>query len=311
MKTDYHFHPNLHAKNPEKRLRRIWDAITTSGLDAIICTEHAYKNAPDAYRRLIATKPTNAQAHIYPGVELITNEGKGIEIIAFAEHDWYDDHPLLLKPFAMNLSEMLTYLQDSDLQWFVPHPFLPGNPLKRLFPDEGSMLDFLSQVPAFEMQNGCYLLLEKFFEYMPWTWLHNVEKKLRDSVQLSQSLVKNGEHAFYAIGSDAHHPRDLGFYVDITTSKPQPNRTEAFQVLITNKTIDAVHVPSQCFSLRHLLYTGWTTFSESCMKREWHRYAYQHEVFEIEPAAQHDLTTTRSLVLDGMPEYSQVDAREA
>ena len=109
MKADYHFHPNLHAKNPEKRLQRIWDAIIANELDAIICTEHAYKNAPDAYRRLIATKPANAKTYIFPGIELITNEGKGIEIIAFTENDWYDDHPLLLKPFAMNLSETSLY----------------------------------------------------------------------------------------------------------------------------------------------------------------------------------------------------------
>lgn len=93
MKTDYHFHPNLQAKNPEKRLRHIWDAITANRLDAIICTEHAYKNAPNAYRRLVAAKPENARTHIFPGAELITNEGKGIEIIAFAENDWYDHHP--------------------------------------------------------------------------------------------------------------------------------------------------------------------------------------------------------------------------
>lgn len=310
MKADYHFHPNLHAKNPDKRICSIWDAIIENDLDAVICTEHAYKNAPDAYRKLIAAKPFNSKTHIYPGVELITNEGKGIEIIAFAKEDWYDDHPLILEPFAMNFSEMISYLQKSQLQWFIPHPFLPGNPLKKLFHDEDKMLSFLKQVPAFEMQNGCYLLLEKLFRYLPWSWLHKVELKLRNSVQLSPSLAQ-GNHNFFAIGSDAHHPQDIGLYVDIPTTKQQPNRKEAFLALITNKTIDNVHIPSQCFSLRHLLYTCWTTYSEWCMKREWHRYAYQHEAFEIEPAAQRDITTTHSLALDGMPRYSQADAEGA
>lgn len=311
MKADYHFHPNLHAKNPEKRLPRIWDAIIANDLDAVICTEHTYKNAPDTYRRLIAAKPAHAKTHIYPGVELITNEGKGIEVIAFAEADWYNDHPLIIEPFAMNLTEMISYLEDSDLQWFIPHPFLMGNPLKKLFPSEAQLMAFLQEIPAFEIQNGCYILLEKFFRSLPWAWPHNVEEKLRHSVQLSPSFAQGGNYNFFAVGSDAHHPQDIGFYVDIPTANQNLSRSEAFHALITNKSIDTVHIPARCFSLKHLLYTGWTTFSESCMKREWRRYEYQHEAFEVEPASQRDLTTTHSLILDGMPEYSQADAGEA
>lgn len=280
MKADYHFHPNLHAKQPEKRLRELWDAISANDLGAIICTEHAYKNAPTAYRQLVHAQPSNATTHVFPGAELITKDGKGIEIIAFAEDDWYDEHPLILEPLTMSLAEMIAYLEASNLHWFIPHPFLRGNPLRRLFPDEDQMSDFLKRVPAIEIRNGCYLLLEKFFCSIPWSLLKNCESgKLCESVQLTSSMIPCGKYDFLAVGSDAHHPRDIGFSVDIPTHGNRPTREEAFRALVTNKTIDVVHIPPQCFSLRHLIYTGWTAFSEACMKREWKRYEYQHAAF--------------------------------
>ena len=311
MRADYHFHPNLQAKRPEKRLQLIWDALQTQRLDAVICAEHTYKNAPSAYRKLMGAKPKSARTHVFPGAELISCEGKGIEIIAFAEGDWYDDHPLILQPLTMCFADMVTYLEQSNLYWFIPHPFLLGNPLKRLFPSSKKMLDFLKHVPAFEAQNGCYLLLERFYRSLPWHWFSDTQAtRFHNSVHLTTSLLPNGEHQFLAIGSDAHHPRDIGFCVDIPT-RGIYDRSKAFHMLVTNTAVDNVYVPSQTLSLRHLLYTAWTTYSESCMKREWRRYEYQHRAFEVEPILQSSTTTTPLSVLGDMQGCSPVDAAEA
>jgi len=312
MKADYHFHPNLHAKKPEKRLQSLWKAIMSSGLDAIICTEHTYKNAPVSYRQFVQAKPADAKTHVFPGAELISKEGKGIEIIAFAEEDWYDNHPLILQPLTMSFSEMVAYLEQSELHWFIPHPFLLGNPLKRLCPSTEKMLDFLNSVPALEVQNGCYLLLEKLYRTLPWQWFREKQAvKFRSSVQLPPSLIPRGNHQFLAVGSDAHHPRDIGFHVDIPTQRNVTKRSEVFHALTTNTSVDNVYIPPQTLSIRHLLYTAWTTFSEACMKREWRRYEYQHQVFEVAPALQDGTTTKHLSALDDTQGRSQISAREA
>lgn len=293
MKADYHFHPNLHAKMPEKRLKRIWEALKSQDIDAIVCSEHVYKNAPDAYRQLLGAKPHDAKTHVFPGAELITKEGKGIEIIAFAEHDWYDDHPKLLEPLTMSFKEMVDYLEASDLQWFIPHPFLLGNPLKKLYPGHEGLMEFLRTVPAYEIQNGCYLLLEEFYRMLPIRWFsHTQAAKFRDSVLLPPHRVPDGKHRFIAVGSDAHHPRDIGFCVDIPTEKPVTDRSEAFRFLTNNTAVENIHIPFQAFSLRHLMYTGWTTFSESCMKREWRRNEYRNRVLSATANMRSYATTT-------------------
>ena len=279
MKADYHFHPNLHAKKPEKRLERIWEAISKHQLNAIICTEHVYKNAPDAYRRLVESKPADAKAHIFPGAELITRDGKGIEVIAFAEEDWYDEHPKLLEPFAFTLSEILGYLEKTDLHYFIPHPFLPGNPLRQFYPEKNAMNGFLRSLPAFEVSNGCYLLLEYFLDCIRFKKIANA---LRQSVQIRLSGISEREraHRFIAVGSDAHHPRDMGFCVEIPSAKGI-GRHDAFSLITSNCDVRMIHIPKQALSLRHLLYTCWTTFSEYWMKREWRRYGYHHTSFSF------------------------------
>lgn len=288
MKIDYHFHPNLQAKCPDKRLGRLWDAIREHKIDAIICTEHVYKNAPDAYRRFIQAKPGDIDTCVFPGAELITKEGKGIEVIAFAEHNWYAEHPLLLQPLTLSLDEMIAYLQQSNLYWYIPHPFLIGNPLKKKYATEEAMQAFLASVPGVEMHNGCYLMLEEFYRKLPLALFHTHQaEKFRTSVQLSS--VPGDGHAFLAVGSDAHHPRDVGFCLEVEGDASELSRTDLFEFMITNKQFQSVRIPQATFSLMHLLYTGWTTFSEYCMKREWRRYQNQHAAFTT-------LTTTHPLV---------------
>lgn len=281
MRVDYHFHPNLLSKNPERRLRALWRSIEHHQLDAMICTEHSYKNAPEAYRRVIAVKPAHARTHIFPGAELVTKEGKGIDIIAFAEHDWYDDHPILLQPFALSLEEMIAYLKQSDLHYFIPHPYLTANPLKKVFSSTEKMKNFLASVAGYEICNGCYLQLEKFLCMFPLNYFFkNLCRELHESAQPLAKQLPESPRQFLAVGSDAHHPRELGVCIDIPCEKPS-DRHCVFQTLIHNKTPATIHRHTHPFSLIRLLYMTWTAYSEGWMKKEWKRYDYHHTVFNL------------------------------
>ncbi len=279
MKADYHFHPNLHCKRPEKRLTLIWQAFQHHELDAVICTEHTYKNAPDAYRQLVHSKPEAASTHVFPGVELISREGKGIEIIAFAKEDWYDHHRQLLMPMTMGFGEIIDYLERSDLYWFIPHPFLIGNPLLRIFGNTNQLLNFLHYVPSIEVKNGCYEHLRSLIEALPLPIAIPLAIQLQKRSDLRFQLKDDHDYRFLAVGSDAHHPEDIGLHVDIPTQGNPICRESAFKILVTNCNVESIHLSPTSFSPRRLIHMCWTTFSESCMKREWRRYQNQHWAF--------------------------------
>ncbi len=279
MRVDYHFHPNLQGKNPLRRVRAVWSALERCKLDAVICTEHSFKNAPRAYRMLIEGKPAHARTHVYPGAELVTSDGghSGIDVIAFAEDDWYDRHPRLLEPFSMTLKEMVGYLEQSELSYFIPHPYLIKSPLMSVFQDDAEMRQFLASVPAFESFNGCYLGLEQACSLpvlrVP---LEKFSQKLRTSSDIRSRPLQTRQQ-FLAIGSDAHHPSDIGFSVEVACKRPR-SRHEAFESLTHNTDISTLHgtVPS-CTSAQ-LLRTGWTTLSEAWMRRGWRVMLYLRDL---------------------------------
>jgi len=295
MKVDYHFHPNLLGKNPAKRLNALWKAIEDLKFDAMVCTEHSFKSAPEAYRLLAASKPAHLHTQIFPGAELVTQEG--VDVIVFAEHDWYDEHPLLLKPFGLTLSETLRYLAQTDLTYFIPHPVLYHNPLKSLYREDAKMKEFLHEVPAVESFNGCYLGLDHLSKTSPVFKLGtHVFRRLSKSARVPTDVLKE-KKKFIAIGSDAHHPKDLGFAVEIPGALPH-SRTGMFQKITSNTDVSTLHYPKHQHPIVRLAYTIWTTFSEGWMRREWKRYTYQHsgfrDVTELELAPQPETFAVQS-----------------
>ncbi len=295
MRADYHFHPNLQGKSSARRLRALWKAIGRHRIDAIICTEHTFKNAPNAYRRMIAAKPDGSATHVFAGAELVTNDGMGIDVIAFADRDWYDDHPLLLEPFALSLREMITYLEATNLQYFIPHPYLIKNPLKDLFDSPGSMRAFLERVPGYEAFNGCYLGLERFlgFPLLRRLFLH-FRRQLRESARPPQEYLPPEPVQFIAVGSDAHHPSEIGLCVDVDCPDIHSARC-VFAALITNTDIRSLHYSRKPAGFLQLCRMAWTTFTESTMRRAWIIRRYLERTF-----GEKEIT----LATDIIPEHS-------
>jgi hypothetical protein len=267
MRVDYHLHPNLQAKSTARRLRALWSAIDTHRLDAVVCAEHTFKNAPNAYRQLKRSQPKDSRTHVFPGAELTTSDGWGIDVIAFADHDWYDQHPRLLEPFSMPLREMLSYLEQSDLQYFIPHPFIFKNPLQDLYGTDEEMKAFLQTVPAYEGFNACCLAIESVLRSRPLRKpCARVRANVRAHCQPKKELLPERSWQFIAVGSDAHHPGDVGFSVEIPCPAPR-SRIEAFRRITQNTDISRLHAPPMRGALGKMIRGTWTTASEGAIRR--------------------------------------------
>ncbi|MFA6039242.1 MAG: hypothetical protein WCV62_00745 [Candidatus Peribacteraceae bacterium] len=266
MKVDYHVHPNLPTRHPEKKLAKLWQAVERHRLDAFICAEHSFKDAPGAYRALVAAKPKHVRCQVFPGAELATSDGGGgVDVVAFAREDWYDEHPRLLEPFSMTLAETVRTLEASGLRWFIPHPTIMGTALRRQFPGQGEMREFLASVPAFEARNGTHLLIEHLCTHpLARPFLRGVRDRLRASAEPRLDLYFR-EHAFLAVGSDAHHPRDLGYCVEFPGRAA--GRRHVFERLTRNTDIQTLHLPAFSYALPRLLATAGTAFHEWCMRK--------------------------------------------
>lgn len=266
MFIDYHFHPNFTGKRRARRSRRLWRAFAKNNLGAIICTEHTFKDAAQSYRTLLKYKPSDATTHLFPGAELTTKDGSGVDIIAFSDEDWYDRHPALLKPFSMTLPEMIGYLERSDLQWFVPHPFLPSNPLRRYCRSEAELKSFLSSVPGFELLNGCAIPLEHVLSRLPFRRVStHLQKALRYRAHVPPHITPVGTAKFVAVGSDAHHPRSLGVAIEIHCPD-NASKTQVFTKMTHNTDVSRIRVPVPHGSLRCLLQNTLITWNEFWMR---------------------------------------------
>jgi len=273
LRADYHWHPNMLRGLAQKpRVKRSWDALTAAELDAVIATDHARMYHPaDGYRRIADAMPASARTHVYPGLELATNDGmKGIEVVAFAEDDWYDDHPDLLKPHKMTLEEIIAYLHRAeDLHYFIPHPYLLFTALRRRYPSVPEMRRFLSTIRAYEVSNGCYDQILALLNNVPYC--DSVRDSLLTSARpTSGHLPEEHEPRFLAAGSDAHHPEDLGqVYVDIPVTHPAASlrRSQVFQVLTSNTDMSGLSSRKETTSLVSLARTAPTMLREGFLKQ--------------------------------------------
>jgi len=273
------------GKNSRKRLREIWAAMEKHHIDAVICAEHTFKNAPNAYRRLVAAQPAHMRTHVFPGAELATKGGPGIDIIAFGMDDWYDRHPRLLEPFSMSLRQMLSYLEQSELSYFVPHPYLIKNPLKEFYSTDEEMRTFLASVPAYEAFNGCYLNLENICR-MPLLrrCMGRAIRLMAEASHPSPHRLPARANRFIAVGSDAHHPRDIGLSVGIPCARPL-NRRDVFTRLTGNTNIQDIRQPSAEPSLRSMLFMSWTALLETATRRGLSTWNAVQALLEDEPEA--------------------------
>lgn len=265
VRVDYHVHPNLGKRPSKRRIQAFWKAFANVGLDAVVCTEHAFKDPVCAYRFLMAGRPQHASTQVYPGAELLSSEG--VDVIAFGQEDWYDDHVELLRPFGMTIHRMLAYLKESGLTYFIPHPFCPTTGIIRLCREPGDLAGMLLDWQGIEIANASVYQLSLLLTKAPIRFL---VRRFRNRMALILKLPAFYEavaHAFYAVGSDAHHPAEVGPYIAF----PAPedcSRESLFLAMVTNTDISDVELSASVFHPFHLLRTGCTALREFVIKRE-------------------------------------------
>lgn len=132
IKVDYHFHPNLPLFLPffkaylsNKRARAIWNEFTKHKLDAVLISEHAYKNPRKTFEILEKNKPKNAKTQIIPAIEVLTKESTDVIVFAKNKKDIYY-YPELLTPRGLSMKELVSLInKDPLLYGIVVHPYTP------------------------------------------------------------------------------------------------------------------------------------------------------------------------------------------
>ena len=125
IRVDYHLHPNIPRWGKGAWMRRWWQAIEANHLDAIVVTEHSYRDPQAAYDLMLTYQPLGSKTHVFAGIEVLTAEG--LEIIVFAKDRSVYSHEALMRPKHRSMESIIEFLRShKGLVGIVPHPCTPG-----------------------------------------------------------------------------------------------------------------------------------------------------------------------------------------
>lgn len=260
MFVDFHVHPNLPSANADSWLNKWWANIARVKLNALVITEHAYKNPERAYTEMIRSQPSGSKVIVLPGVEALTKEG--IDVLAFAETDKIYDYNELTTPRALDMDELLDFFaKRKDVMGIIAHPFTPGTTSIITHKGEEYTRNAINKVGAVEVHNGAMLGVMKALEQ---TGLSVIFPEKYSRAKKTFELPK----AFYpkkarliAAGSDAHHPDGLG--AGIKFNAKWNSRADAFRKIASAHC--SIIRQESCHPYRDMF----TAFSEWRMK-QWH-----------------------------------------
>ena len=208
MFIDFHVHPNLPYLNADSWLKKWWTAIKSNGLDAVVITEHSYKNPERAFSEMVRSQPANSEVVVLPGVEVLTKEG--IDVLAFSDSDRIYDYDELVMPMALDIDELLNFLvKKRDVFGVVAHPFTPGTTSIVAHKGEKYSLKAIDRLGAVEVHNGAMLGVIKMLEI---TGLHFLFQDKYSRALKTFELPKDfyPKNFSFTAGSDAHTPDSLG-----------------------------------------------------------------------------------------------------
>lgn len=227
IKVDYHFHPNLprNEKAAEKKVGAIYKKFKESDIRAAIITEHIYKNYRRAWDLMKKHKP--ADFIIFPGIEYVTREN--IDIVFFSDDESiYNDE---LKPFDLSYEEIVGYIKrNSKLFGFVTHPFTLGR--TSIIDKKGAEFTkkMSNKLGAVEVS---YTVFSGLKNRLNKPLLRTIFSGILGRIAKNENLPFEfypDKINFLAIGSDAHHIREIGpcAEVDVTNG-------DVFLSIINNK----------------------------------------------------------------------------
>jgi hypothetical protein len=263
LRIDYHFHPNLPAdeKKALTRCRAHWQAFLSHGINVVIITEHVFKDFERAYRLMNQTKPP--QVFCLPGIEYATRESS--DLIIFSYSDTIYTHPEF-SPFALKYEEAVDLIEQQPA-WrsFVPHPYTPDVTSVRNTRGDQFYRHIVNRLGAVEISNSSFLFMERILVRFPWRYIGG--KFLRRIVKIKSLPLDEypDKIKFLAVGSDAHHPWQIGSHLLINNFEEDPTLQNIWQAISSRTGITQIAKPVRV--IPHFFQFIHTVVQESKMRR--------------------------------------------
>jgi len=265
IKIDYHFHPNLpkNEKKANKKCKKIWNFFENKKLNAVLITEHSYKNPKRAFVLMKKHKPSNL--FCFPGIECITKEG--IDIIVFSSDENIYNYKELMS-FNLSYFDLINFVNSKEnLYSFITHPHTLG--LTSVINKLGNKhyLKSLNLVNAVEISNGAFDNLFFLIDTYPFKIIFKSKiekiKKLKNLPQSEYPLRTK----FLAAGSDSHHIEEIGNSYEIEAELDQLDSNKLFDLIVNNQGKGKIYYDSsKGFSLFLLIKSGLTSLVEFIIK---------------------------------------------
>ena len=256
--VDYHFHPNLPKSRSRalKKCQNFWAALQKKNINTVIITEHNFKNPRRAYELMKETKPENC--FVFPGMEHVTAEG--IDVLIF-HHSETLYQCQALRPFGCSLEETIEIAEQHDFACCLAHPhsLAKSSIIKRLGHEK--YFEYLNKISAVEITNASFDNLIRLFEkpILKRIFKKNIIKIYKTKYLPESDYPENIK--FLAVGSDAHHPKQIGTYCTIEVTDD-----DLYAQIISNINPFITERICKKIDIRILLISGYITFFESMHK---------------------------------------------
>jgi len=258
--VDYHFHPNLPKgkKRAIKKCQKIWASYVKQNINTVIVTEHNFKNPERAFRLMKETKPEHC--NVFPGMEHVTEEG--IDVLIFHRDDSiYRCNELA--PFGLTLDETIKITEQNNYACCLAHPYslAKSSAIKRLGHEK--YFEYLNKICAVEISNSSFNNLINIVEK---PFMKRIFKKKLSDIHNTKKLPESDypeKIKFLAVGSDAHHPKEIGTFCTIKS-----NGDDLYEQIISNISPFITEKIFKKTDIRLLAISAYITFFEFIKKRK-------------------------------------------
>jgi hypothetical protein len=210
---DYHFHPNLpkSEKKAHKKSKKAWENFQKHNINVVISTEHVFKNPQRAFSVMKENKPDDA--FLFPGIEYLTQEG--IDVLIFSQDEKIYTHKELT-PYNLSLEETVTFAEKNNYACSIAHPHTLGTTsiIKRM--GQEKYLQYAQKTKSIELSNSSF---NNILPCLNFFLLKKIFAKKIKQIENNRLVPEENffqEVKFFAVGSDAHHPEQIGTYCKLT-----------------------------------------------------------------------------------------------
>jgi hypothetical protein len=235
--VDYHFHPNFRfGRREAKKAWRIWNAFAQHDLGVVVVSEHNWKRPRESFELLESHRPVGARTLLLPGAEVLTREG--LDIVVFgSDPAWYRDRTTagLLQPYRLSVEETVDLVSSRDgMAAFLPHPFTRGTTGAVDFYGEELAATLAGRIGGVEVSNNCYDDCLKMAGRLCSRMLPDTHRRMSLTQCITEEFLDLAGAGFFAHGSDAHFPGELGYGCLMEVTSPPVDPVHAFELMTSH-----------------------------------------------------------------------------